>query len=1146
MATGIEAIEASIRRAVEPGFHDRLVARGQARSMIWRDGVLPSDAPAFSGLLTYDLLSYGYSLLGHGLRVLEQEGNRDVARIAFEHAAGAIEAVIAKGRNDDERGFHRLIAASAYHLGRFSARAYSLIRAGFVDTNLSIPERCLGHLILRDLEGLSSEIIRYSRAGRGSDDALVRLLSEISSGPVDGDGEESRDPMKSEQDLVDVLDLAIAENFVGAMGTAMLAFERGEPELLDVALARLELGLEGSRDFNLVPQWWCHRLTVHLLRDLWDSSFHKRLPLSPAGTLQSDWPRLRKLFIAVLYRRSRAEIELWPSQLDAAAKALNLTDNLVVSLPTSAGKTRIAELCILACLANGKRVVFVTPLRALSAQTEVGLLRTFQPLGKSVSSLYGSIGVSNVDTNVGLIVFDEGHMIGLGEREVRYEVQIQRLLKRADADNRRIICLSAILPGGTELDDFVGWITGDNHQGLLSKNWRPTRLRFGEVDWRGDYARLTVQVGDEKPFVPRFLTAEVPPIGRRTTPFPKDQRELCLATAWRLVEDGQSVLIFCPLRRSVEPFATAIVDLNNRGALKSVLECDESILATALAIGSEWFGSDHALLKCLKLGVAVHHGALPTPFRREVERLLREGVLKITISSPTLAQGLNLSATTLVIHGLVRNRKTIESSEFRNVVGRAGRAYVDLEGLVLYPMFDEHIKRREDWNKLVSNDVGREMESGLLRLLAALLGRMQKKIGTTNLDSLADYVLNNANAWVFPALAAESTEQGESARGDWEQHLTSLDTAILSLLGEQDVADDRIEEKLDAILGSSLFERRLARRAEGVRVALRQGLTGRARYVWTRSTPTQRRGYFLAGVGLNTGQELDTHASKLNELLIQANGAILNDQRPEAIKSITDFAELIFRIPPFSPEHIPVNWKEILAAWLRGEAIASVASGNHDEVLQFIEQGLVYHLPWGMEAVRVRGLAHDDVIDPDLGFKMSDFDLANAVGAVEAGTLHRSAALLIRSGFSSRSAAIKAVEDGIGVFTTPQELRRWLASDVVSELSRDETWPTPETNSLWRDFIRSLTPSQQAVWSSSQRSAEADWAEGLEPLQGTALRVAHDAEGKSLVLTSDCERIGMLKQAVNPVHRGLLVVTAGAGPSEVILDYVGPDDLYLS
>ena len=37
--------------------------------------------------------------------------------------------------------------------------------------------------------------------------------------------------------------------------------------------------------------------------------------------------------------------------------------------------------------------------------------------------------------------------------------------------------------------------------------------------------------------------------------FPSDQRELCLATAWRLIEEGQTVLIFCPERRSVDPYA---------------------------------------------------------------------------------------------------------------------------------------------------------------------------------------------------------------------------------------------------------------------------------------------------------------------------------------------------------------------------------------------------------------------------------------------------------------------------------------------------------------------------------------------------------------------------------------------------------------
>ncbi|MFD2029817.1 DEAD/DEAH box helicase [Ancylobacter dichloromethanicus] len=103
-------------------------------------------------------------------------------------------------------------------------------------------------------------------------------------------------------------------------------------------------------------------------------------------------------FIASLGVRPKAEIDLWPSQIEAAARAVNQSDNLVVSLPTSAGKTRVAELCILRVpCRRPEGHFFVTPLRALSAQTEANLQRIFGPLGKTISALYGSIGVSGFD-----------------------------------------------------------------------------------------------------------------------------------------------------------------------------------------------------------------------------------------------------------------------------------------------------------------------------------------------------------------------------------------------------------------------------------------------------------------------------------------------------------------------------------------------------------------------------------------------------------------------------------------------------------------------------------------------------------------------------------------------------------------------------
>jgi superfamily II DNA/RNA helicase len=792
MPTTPEAIVADITEAATAGFRGRLIARGQARAIIWRDGVLPPDAPAFAPQLSYDLHSYGYALLGLGLRLRELGGDASQARVAFEQAATALEAVIAKGsRLEVDRDFHFIMAAASYHLARLSARAYSLLAIVEADDNFSPLERALAQLVRRNFSALRSSVLNYRASGEGSDG---RIAADIQAALHHAEG--AADVADGGNDfLFDSLDTALIDAFMAAMSLFLLALERGERALLDQALERLQTSLAICSEINMLPQWWAHRIAIHLLSDLWSNTFHERVPLQPAGGDAADWPRLRELFIALLQRRPKAEIDLWPSQVEAATRAVDQSDDLVVSLPTSAGKTRIAELCILRCLAGGKRVVFITPLRALSAQTETTLQRTFGLLSKTISALYGSIGVSGFDEDairerdivvatpekldfalrndpslledVGLLVFDEGHMIGLNEREVRYEVQIQRLLRRSDAHKRRIVCLSAILPDGDQLDDFAAWLRRDHPGGVIKHDWRPTRLRFGEVVWSSPTARLNLRVGDERPWVQRFLTGAAPPNWtppkrRRTRIFPDDQRELCLATAWRLVEDGQTVLIFCPERWSVEPFADVIVDLHERGALRSLLEADPAVLNTAIALGEEWLGSDSAILKCLRLGVALHHGALPTAYRKEVERLLRENVLKVTISSPTLAQGLNLSATAVVMHSLHRFGERIEISEFKNVIGRAGRAYVDVEGIVLFPMFDGIAKKRRNWEALIIDLGARDMESGLARLVAALLSRMRNRIGG-DLNQLVEYVVNNAAAWTFPEIANETPEDRERA-----------------------------------------------------------------------------------------------------------------------------------------------------------------------------------------------------------------------------------------------------------------------------------------------------------------------------------------------------------------------------------------------
>ena len=955
---------------------------------------------------------------------------------------------------------------------------------------------------------------------------------------------------------------ALEDGFVSAMATALLGFERGDGELVAEARQRIEMGMSCCAELSLVNQWWCHRLATFLLGDLWSASLHERLPRIPPDVPLDAWGELRELFVGSLYRRSRAEIELWPSQLEAARKALEGDHNMVVSLPTSAGKTRIAELCMLLTLARGQRVLFATPLRALSAQTEASLERTFRPLGKTVSSLYGGIGSTSVDDgllgsrdivvstpekldfalrndpslidDVGLIVLDEGHMIGLGEREVRYEIQVQLLLRRSDAEKRRIVCLSAVLPDNDDMEDFVGWLAGDGgDEGLVRMDWRPTRLTYGVLRWRGNRARVEYTVDTEDPFVPTYFRGFRPPVGMRRKIFPRDQREFCLATAWKLVDDGHTVLIYCPLRKSVEPFAKAIADLHQRGALPSILGSNRDRLRNALVIGEEWLGADSSLLQCLKLGVAIHHGALPTPYRREVERLLREGVLRITISSPTLAQGLNLTASALVFHGVKRGKEVIKSKEFRNVVGRAGRAFVDVEGQVLFPIFDGEAKRLNDWRKLVEDAGSLALESGLVLLVEYLLRRMIRKHPSWTASALREYVSNGAN-WEFNPDGGD--EEAEEKR--WNDRLSTLDTSILGLLEEAEISDDEIEERLDEVLDSSLWARSLRKRAERAQAALKIGLVGRARVVFAGTSPAQRKAYFLAGVGLSTGRFLDANSERLWALLVEANASTMAGTDEQAIAAVAGFAESVFAERPFVPHPLPENWREVLVAWLRGDALGTAVNTDDPDVLRFVEDGLTYRLGWAMEAVRVHGMASGSD-NGDEEFEESD--LRFAVAAVETGTLSVAAAVLIKAGFGSRNAAVKAVADGVGNFEDLGGLVRWVKSDPVVELGRNPAWPTTETHELWKSFVGGLGPGRAESWRKTEARIGVEWNEEGVDRAGLPVRLSPD-DGNCKVCTASFDTLGEADFSLPVSLQGVLRATVTDDGAALEVSYIGPEE----
>lgn len=1136
----IEELTEFLTAATEEGILGRLLYRGEAWSLMLQEGTLPRGAPPFASTIATDLAEHGFALLRGAMALRAQAGASALTSKAFERAANAFEALV---RNGDpqapDRGFRRTIAAAAYHLAGFSAVAYSLFNATAEDLNTSPGETAIQHLILRNFDQLRSFVRDWLNDEAHGDEEMAEALRV------------------EEPDVDEVLSTILNTTICRALAFFDFALETGEDEPIGIAQSLLTTAVSLADNAENVPLWWISKLCSHLIEDLWQHSLHQNLPTEPPENAADEYPDLRQLFIASLYARKTSEVELWPSQREAARRSTDITDDLVVALPTSAGKTRVAEITALMTLSTGRRVLIVTPLRALSAQTERSFTKTFAPLGFSVSSLYGSSGLSAGDEDVlrtreiiiatpekldfalrsdpsliddvGLIVLDEGHMIGPSEREIRYETLVQRLLRRADSGTRRIVCLSAILPSGDELNDLTAWIRSDKEGEAVLSDWRPTRQRFGALCWKKkeSAARLRLDLDVGGPYLDRFVVAKQAR-GREKKPYPRKNSHLALFAAWEFANQNKRVLIFSTQANWVESYGKQVVDLCKRGYLNPLLD-DEISIARAMEVGREWLGENHPAVASLRVGVAIHHGRLPSPFLRELELLLSEGVLKVIVASPTLSQGLNLNAAVLLVPALYRAGEKIKGEEFANVAGRAGRAFVDVEGLIVHTMYDGIDWRMREWRGLVASTKARTLKSGLIQIIAEILERLTHE-DTLDRDDAWEYLANAREAWRSPSEEAEVADRLASAV-EYEASVNSddddqddvgieeetineeplsqlverLDATVFGLIEALDANREDLPRLLDEALQGSLWARQIAREGDDIAPLHRKVLEARANLIWKSTTAESRRGHFAMGVGLEAGLTIDAMAYELALMVDQADAAALTGDVDALVDALGHLGERLLFMRPFIPDKanaLPANWKDILRSWVSGEEVSVIGSQN----MRAVEEAFTYRLVWALEAVRTRRMA--------LGWS-PEIVAGGAAATVETGVPRLIMAMLIRSGLSSRRAAIAAIEDALPVYVTPAEMRAWLESDEIIAKTNSGEWPTQDTAAIWARFRTGALSGGIQSWSITRRNRLLDTE--VPPPAGLYRIVTDEGDGRTWLTTPDYQQVAMFKKpSVDP------------------------------
>lgn len=522
-----------------------------------------------------------------------------------------------------------------------------------------------------------------------------------------------------------------------------------------------------ANESNLISFWLIIRLLRIILSTFHEASLWTILPpLLPSEYITKNYIQLLSGFVPPV-------TELWPSQVAALSIAVGENVGGVINLRTSAGKTRVAEIAILSTLSahTMSKVLYLAPFRSLAFEVEQSLSKVFNPLGITVSQLYGGSTANLTDfelinesqviiatpekakalircgsglgAEIKLIVVDEGHLLGAEERYIKNEMFLTHINEFASQNQIRMLLLSAVLPNANELAE---WFTDDTN--LVAKSeWKPALERLGLLLWDGNSVRLEWKSNGE-PFNPNFIQKTPLGFGSRRKLFPNNKKEAIAATAVRLAKTG-TVMIYSAKANAIKGLAESV--LLALGEHPNDFNWDSLLWNVFESVCKEELGDSDIILTAAKKGVICHNNRLPTLVRITIERLMRSKPPIIIIASSTLGQGVNIGISTVIVSNPYFSNETISNRDFWNICGRAGRAFSDVEGKILYAIDTSASTEKERWrvqkdmrlaNKYFDNQKMEKVQSGLFIALKQIYRNAEKT--KTDFSLLLEAIANDS------------------------------------------------------------------------------------------------------------------------------------------------------------------------------------------------------------------------------------------------------------------------------------------------------------------------------------------------------------------------------------------------------------------
>jgi replicative superfamily II helicase len=388
--------------------------------------------------------------------------------------------------------------------------------------------------------------------------------------------------------------------------------------------------------------------------------------------------------------------ELLDPQVEAVLRFHLLeAEDLLVSLPTSCGKTLIGELAGVGAALLGKRAVFSVPLKALAREKYELFQRRYASYGLRICLATGEFSdhlaaLARGDYDIAVLIHEKFKHLAIREPALLRGIHVAvldelqgiedpsrgpdlefllGLLKRSSPRVRRVGLVGVLAPDDPLAEDFENRV--------LTARQRPIDLRQGIVLADRDLAdKALTEYGlppietHEEGWISVYRSHNTAMVEAELLPVAAGEEGMegdLLRLASGLAASGEPVLLFLPSRREAEQAALQLAEsapfLEDLGRLPEAEQLD-----------------DETLQFCLSEGIAFHHADCSPRCRALVEESFRAGFIRILCCTSTLAMGVNLPARNVLIHPFVWNRNgqsgelsLLPEAIVRNMAGRAGR-----------------------------------------------------------------------------------------------------------------------------------------------------------------------------------------------------------------------------------------------------------------------------------------------------------------------------------------------------------------------------------------------------------------------------------------------------------------------------------------